>query len=407
MSADVRLGIAFLERGMAIDDAGAVFSFSDTAELSDALMWVTDLSMQELTQRYPGLGRFRADTYFYRRLSTIINDLGVGFLSLPDQLRVLHAVLSWAVGVQAMFFPAYAMKRSYIFEPAFVDPARGGLKRRMAGALASATQRYCLLRPDLSPHYHLYDVPSETFHRVMDARVPLSGFRLVDQVEPAQLADAGQDDLCFVAVPAEVVTALADQHVWALAGRERDGVIWLALPEYQALAAQGVHLSVRYGLRATQFGRLQERLSMPLRTARMAVQERLSYSVNLLFDAMLASVMGVGRAQISFTQAYIAALLRVQQLERVRALVVAGVPVHGYGLGRIALGVNPAELPVPVREHLVDTLQSGGMMASVWDLNLPSVQTSGTKAEALLRGFSLSGDSRSFVEFNHHLLEQA
>ncbi|WP_286241098.1 hypothetical protein [Neptuniibacter halophilus] len=405
------LGIALLDYGIAADSTGNVFEFRSPRELNDSCVWVTDKDDAYVEVNLAGRGRFKSDAFFGRKLRTIVTDLGLSVLNPKEQAQVLQVILGWALDMSREYAGLIPREAARVAFFAKTDTRQKHLKP----ILESASQRYCTL-VGMNPAnlFMLYKPASAVYQEIKDYRFPFGNYRLQSSsgVSPDQIG-TDQSNVAFVKITdPEVIGQIKVVSFISVESRVKESALWLSAPEYQQLESWiGYYPEIDEVLTALTFTSLAEQYPLnriPNTSSEQAkkikLQEEMSYSVFLVFEALLAAHLGIGAKRMSFSEAYLSALVRVSQIPAVQMLERSGFAVQGYGGGRIALTEHPMKSDTDKRSELLELAYRQGLMTPAIDFGVNFGDRSQTGFGTFF-SFACAGDTNNLCQLNHYILE--
>lgn len=406
----VKLGVALFDYGIGVDGSGHTITFSSPNELSDDWIWITDLDDDYVNVHLSGRSRFKSDMYFGRRLKTIINDLGLQVLHPNELAQVLHVVLGWSFESSE----SYLGKVNRLTPRLVTHNKIENRQRHLKTVIDSLAQRYCTLETPASKNnpFLLYRPASEVYRGIADSRYPTSSFRIkgAKHIDMDALFSS-QSDIAFVKIDnPQHIKIISEIPFWNMRSRCVNDALWMTLPEYRiATEWIGEVIELAEGLAANSFTTLAD--SFPLaphksegsELQKTIMKERLSYSLFLIFEAILSAHLGIGDRRVTFSEIYLASLVRLQQIPQVAALQESGIKVQGYGGGRIALCDHPMSFSQQAQSDFLQLAYDNQLLMPATDFNLPFQSKSNTAFDTFFSYVS-TGDSNSLCQLNHFIL---
>lgn len=411
MNTQQQLGIAYFDYGIAVDPQGVVTEFSKAEELSDNCIWVTDRDDRFVETHLAGRGRFKSDTFFSRRLKMIVSDLGLQGLNPKEQAQVLQAVLAWSFDRSSFYIgsvPRSAKKLASV-------PRTETRQKHMKPVLESAGQRYCSLSPlDKRTPFVLYQPASSLFHAIKDTPFPSTSFRLKTgayiQNEELMLDDS---EIAFVLISdAQSIEALSSLSFWNLQTRIKDFGVWLTTPEYKlAVEKLGCLLPIQEGLASLSHSTIAQNHDIKYKGdeasdsyRKQKLQEQVSYSVFLNFEALLGAYLGIGAKRMTFSEIYLSSVVRMLHASYIERLQNEGFGIQGYGGGRIALSTHPLKEDLGRKKAFLELAIEMGLMVPTTDFGI-DIGDQSTTGFGTFFSYACTGDSHSLCQLNHYVLE--
>jgi len=399
------IGFASFRYHQAYTTEEGLIDFSHARDLSQDVLWLTDLNDQALEMACGGRARFKSESFFYRRIPTMLSDLGIRALPAKDWIQILHSVISWMFEACQHFitYQSDPLSLRYINLRSVPHDTDTLLK----AVATMSTQRYCSLQAGKGVEpYHLYLNPADLYRSLSVTSLPVSDFSLVSSPLSSDkfLSDS---QVVFVEISTDDALLLVRLAGFNFSVRVTDTGLWLSRPEWQMLATiTGSQLMINRYITAATFRTLNTDFPIIERNATIQIKEQLAYSVSILYDSMIGSLIGIGEANVTLADAYIASEIRMRQVGAVQALQGAGISVHGYGAGRIQLAEDPTLLSAEQTTAMTTIAYQHKLMATVREIRIPFVEKKDDPFSTLLMMAS-SGDSHSFVKFNHYILDES
>jgi hypothetical protein len=401
------IGIASFQKGIAVDHKGHVVEFENSSQLSVSCIWITDKNDDEIRTEFAGRLRFKSNQYFSRHLKTIVSDLGLGNLPTADRFKVLQAILSWCLEVSE-HYGLLEDKESNRFYPNSVTTNR---KKHLNIIITSASQRYCNLSvSNGNPLFVLYTPASLLFNNLKGTRYPLSGFRLNNYPPSKSELKQVDSNVAFVCVSDKVEILLIQNLPFLnMENRITQGVLWLSIPEYQLICnLLNMDVTVSSYLTSKSFTILKS-ITPAINKQKYIIGESAAYSIYLIYESYLGSLIGAGKKRMSFSEIYLSSVVRMEQLSLVIKLQKNGYSVQGYGGGRIALNNSPLKYTEYKKREFLTTIYEMGLLMPTVDFNVaPDLdKNQGTNAFATFFEYAHKGDSNSLCQLNHYILESS
>ncbi|WP_139327260.1 hypothetical protein [Marinobacterium stanieri] len=366
---------------------------------------MTDLTESDLNARYAGRWRIKNNSYFYSRMATALSDLGLSSAAPHDQLTLLQDVYGWTLQAQRSYGFAYDRFSARLVERA--APAKTPQKR-LKSVQSQAAQRFCQLAPSRSTPFFVYVPPTMLFRALSTKPYPIGQFRYCETVDYLDL-ESTMPKTAFVLITNNQVLEqlmLLPHHRYA--PRRTEQGLWLALPEYQQACTElGYSLPCDHSIVAKQHSTLGAEVPLSqvagVEMGKRLIREQVSYSLFLLFDAILGSRLGVSTPHLSFSEIYLSALARMALVEHVKAFQKLGFSLSGYGVNRIGFESHPLALSLNDRSAFINTLDQSRLLMPVTDLQVQYQERQGDHYSMLMAMLS-SGNTQSVIELNHHIL---
>lgn len=399
----ISLGIAYLNEGLAVDQNGELIYFSSEVELKDSCIWITDQTDQIIKTKFAGRYRFKSSHYFSRHLQTIIADLGLSNLPLPNQLRLLQGLLSWCFEVTAQYNCLPDKDSDRLFTISSKD-----IRHKVLSPIAAiVSQRYCnLASPNHQESFVLYTAPTKLHKSLTNIRYPESGFSLsqVHGIEADLMALDSHYVLAKLHEKYQIDLILSLPYLNMKSRANSDG-LWLTLPEYQKISLLlNVSLKANAVITAKQFSKVRSASLDKDTDKKQRVKESASYSIFLVFESLIGSLIGSGKRKMSFAEIYLSSIIRINDVRNVINLQEKGYEVQGYGGGKIALKSSPLNLPSEDKKEFLETIFGMGLFPPTADFGVAADIDKDTPAGTFFN-YASAGDSDSLYQLNHYLLE--
>lgn len=405
------IGVALFDFSVAVDSAGNAFNFSSLKDLSDECIWIIDQDDNYVDRYLAGRGRFKSDMFFGRKLKTIVTDLGIQNLTPNEQAQVLQTIFAWTVDSSQN----YTGQISRIQNRLAIYPKIENRQKHFKPIIESASQRYCNLAPfgSMGTPFVLFKPASLAYQELATAKFPLTNFRGLNaqQIDPQELKE-NSEAAAFVKISnADHVAAISSLDLWSMEQRVKEGALWLSGAEYNHLSETlGFDPRIDEGLAALQWSSLSERYPLLVHSAaeaeskKTALKEEMAYSLFLIYEAMLASHLGLGTRRVNFSEIYLASISRLKSLPQVSALCANGFDIQGYGAGRIALQEHPMKFTDERRKQFLELVFSLGLFTPATDFGVDFGDRSDSGFGTYFT-YAVTGDSNSLCQLNHYILE--